>query len=480
MSPRKIIIDTDPGVDDILAMLLAFSTLPEELEILLISVTYGNIDLTNCLRNVVSLFHHIEQEIRWRESQGREAGFETLRKTKPLVAIGPDHPLRDDKLMADFFHGTDGLGGIHDSHPHLAPGEAWKELFEDAQAKENQDPDNLAVAEVLSKNEPMFAPSKIPAHLEILRLLRENDADTISIVAIGPLTNLAIAAAEDTETFLRAKEVVVMGGTIDLPGNVRIPTVPSLVLPPKVSEPAFRLTRAAPGPIRNMLNGKNQMTPVAEFNTFADSYAAARVYALTSPTPKTTLPPIPPTSHGSTQGTSPPPFLAPYPENLSRRLNVKLFPLDITERHLLTRGEFTKAVDPLLKAHSPLAEWVSAFLTSTFNKVESLQQNVSGDAVPLQLHDPLCIWYCMSALDPKWNLTQNEDIRVETSGQWTRGMCVTDGRSRRVLDYDGVEERAGDSGNWLSRKAGNRMQRCMGTPGEERFGGYMLERIFKS
>ena len=120
MAPRKIIIDTDPvrtrgrlwallvltavqGVDDMLAMLLACAALPEELEILLISVTYGNVDVKNCLRNVVSLFYHIEKEIAWRESQGRDAGFDTLRKTKPLVAVGPSNPLTDDTLMADFF-----------------------------------------------------------------------------------------------------------------------------------------------------------------------------------------------------------------------------------------------------------------------------------------------------------------------------------------------------------------------------------------
>ena len=84
-------------------MLLAFASLPEELEVILISVTYGNIDVQNCLRNVISLFHHVEQEIAWRTSVGRSSGFETLRKSKPIVAVGPEHPLADTMLMADFF-----------------------------------------------------------------------------------------------------------------------------------------------------------------------------------------------------------------------------------------------------------------------------------------------------------------------------------------------------------------------------------------
>ena len=43
---------------------------------------------------------------------------------------------------------------------------------------------------------------------------------------------------------------------------------------------------------------------------------------------------------------------------------------------------------------------------------------------------------------------------------------------------DDVGERPGDSGNWLSSKAGNRVARCTATPGERTFGGYMLKRIF--
>jgi inosine-uridine nucleoside N-ribohydrolase len=116
-------------------------------------------------------------------------------------------------------------------HPHLTPDESWKTLFKTHPSGETVNPQDSAPPT------SSFVASRLVAHKEILRVLRENDLDTITIVAVGPLTNLALAAAEDLETFLRVKEVVVMSGAVEVEGNVS-PTPcryrsfsPSLFLP---------------------------------------------------------------------------------------------------------------------------------------------------------------------------------------------------------------------------------------------------------
>ncbi|KAF2131567.1 nucleoside hydrolase [Dothidotthia symphoricarpi CBS 119687] len=456
MAPNKIIIDTDPGVDDVLAMLLAFSAKPEELEILMLSLTFGNVEVQNCLRNVVTLFHHIEKERAWRKANGRPEGFETLNARKPIVAIGAEEPLAEHMMVADFFHGIDGLGGIHTSHPHLSPAETWKSLF--LPTPENLSPEEAAALEAVKTQHSLFTPTLKPAHEVMLELLRENDPDTITIVAVGPLTNLAIAAAKDPETFLKVKEVVVMGGAVDAPGNP--PPLDRLYSPEQPDTP-----------LRRRLNLRNQMTPGAEFNTYADSVASARVFALTSRNPKSTMPPV---LSGNAKEQLP-----PYPENLSRRLKLKLFPLDTTESHLLPSTLFkTHTTTPPI-AGSPLAEWSTHFLTSTFAKNLSLNSALDPAQIGLQLHDPLTIWYALSAADPKW-IFKTEDIRVETAGQWTRGCCVVDRRGRPVsegvgdVDVDAV----GDAGGWRDARRGNRIDWCTASPGVDVFAGVLLERVF--
>ncbi|KAJ5950626.1 Inosine/uridine-preferring nucleoside hydrolase [Penicillium vulpinum] len=421
---KKIIIDTDPGIDDVLALLLALSATPEEVEVLLISLTFGNIEVESCLRNAVSMFHILEREMQWRREKGKPEGFGSLRAFRPILAIGAEDPLEDQKMLADYFHGTDGLGGIHATHPHLTANKAWAHLFAKTLEGEGIKP----VTECSGADDHAFTPSKLPAHKEILSALRDNEPDSVTLVAVGPLTNLALAAAEDPETFLRVKEVVVMGGAINEPGNV---------------------------------------TPLGEFNAYADAVAAARIFALTSPNPHTT---IPPTKSDK---------LPPYPQTLSRQLTLRLFPLDITLRHNLSRGQFREAITPLLAAGSPLAEWVDAFMGHTFRTLERLHPGHVGDDAQLSLHDPVCVWYALTSDDPKWVYAANspEDIRVETLGQWTRGMCVVDRRNRHRIE--GEEESSSDHGLWLSSRAGNRIWRMDGSPVEGNFGQVIIDRLFK-
>ncbi|ATY59411.1 inosine-uridine preferring nucleoside hydrolase [Cordyceps militaris] len=434
MAPRKIIIDTDPGVDDVMAMLLALSASKEEIEVILISVTYGNVSLECCGRNVVGMMQVIEKEMAWRKANGRPEGFEALKACKPLVALGAEHPLEETDLKFDHFHGLDGLHDVHATFPDFSPPEKWLHIF--------REQGSSVTMTDLDKISPLFTPSREPAHKEIIRLLRENPVDSVSILTVGPMTNVALAASLDPETLLRAKEVVVMGGAVTVQGNI---------------------------------------TPVAEFNTYADAVAAARIFALSSHTPSHTLPPVTPQT-----------TLPPYPAGLSRTLRVVLCPLDVTEPHELTSAYFSETMAPVVASGSPLGTWVQHFVGGAFAKIKTI---LGPDTeAGLSLHDPMTVWYALAAEgDPQWKLVGPEDIRIETAGQWSRGMHIVDHRGKvrpaeaaflasadprndpEVIRLDAVE---GDEHGWLSVLKGNRIYRLVGTPGEEIFKEVLLKRLF--
>ncbi|ODQ49722.1 nucleoside hydrolase [Saitoella complicata NRRL Y-17804] len=341
--------------------------------------------------------------------------------------MGAHGPLIPEKTLdAAYFHGLDGLGGIHTIAPEFTPPPSHIHLWNPT------DPEDIKVeqaekdmGEDCDFTPNLFTPVPTAAHTHILELLRTSEPDTITIVAIGPLTNIALAAKADPETFSRVKEVVVMGGCLRVPGNV---------------------------------------TPGGEFNVLADAEASAIVYALTSKQPHTCLPPhlLP---------------LSPLP----KPLKLTLFPLDITNQHMMPYKRFKEEIQD---KQGPLGKWVKGFMETTYNTIKSLytidELARFGDRWGLEMHDPSCMYYLLALSQnpqlPQWTF-KIEDCRVETEGHFTRGVCVVDDRGRQRI-AEGIEDGGSDSGNWLGWEAGTRVRVCTGTSGEEGLVGALLGGCF--
>ena len=178
-----VVIDTDPGIDDALALLFAWNS--PEIQVEVITTVAGNVTIEAASTNLLRLL--------------------ALRRPvpRPIVAAGAPGPLARALTTATRYHGEDGLGDLPD----------WPEV------------------------EPL--PGSPGAVEVILDAARRHGRD-LTIIALGPLTNLALALKEDAGALERVGRIVAMGGAVDVPGNV---------------------------------------TPTAEFNMFVDPEAAHRVLA---------------------------------------------------------------------------------------------------------------------------------------------------------------------------------------------------------
>lgn len=188
-----------------------------------------------------------------------------------------------------------------------------------------------------------------------MNLVLEGIADT-------PVTNLAQALRSDSKTFSRVQKVVWMGGTLEHPGNT---------------------------------------SPVAEFNCFADPYAASEILTVVK----------------------------------TGAFELIMAPLDITTPHKVPFSDLIQS-DETLSDAGPLKRFVSAMLL----RVRGLQASF-GLPDSMEMHDPLAVWYAIASaglgkgqVPPGWTL-KARDFQIERKGEFTRGMCIVD---RRETGEEGV------------------------------------------
>ncbi|HEX8778474.1 MAG TPA: nucleoside hydrolase [Rhodanobacter sp.] len=179
MSKPQLLIDTDPGVDDALAILMAQA----HADIAGLSVAAGNVGLDHTVRNARTL----------RDLLG--ASFPVFAGCATPLVRAPDED-------AAFVHGVDGLGDV--GFP-----------------------------------EPKAGTEDEAAALALLRLTRERPGE-LTLVALAPLTNLALALRLDPTLPRRVKRLVVMGGAVTGHGNTgRIPAEFNIGFDPEAAHVVF-------------------------------------------------------------------------------------------------------------------------------------------------------------------------------------------------------------------------------------------------
>jgi purine nucleosidase len=181
--PRKIIIDTDPGQDDAVAILLALAS-PDEIEVLGITAVAGNVPLELTALNARKVCEL--------------AGRPDIR-----VFAGCDRPLRRDLVTAEHVHGRTGLDG-----PVLP------------------DP----VMPLQDQHGVDF----------IIETLRAEPTGSVTLCPLGPLTNIAAAFERAPDIVPKVRQIVLMGGAYFEVGNITPAAEFNIHVDPHAAEVVFR------------------------------------------------------------------------------------------------------------------------------------------------------------------------------------------------------------------------------------------------
>ncbi|MCL7464822.1 nucleoside hydrolase [Phaeovulum sp. NW3] len=181
-APRKIIIDTDPGQDDAVAILLALAS--PDLEVLGITAVAGNVPLQLTARNA-----RVVCEL---------AGRPDIR-----VFAGCDRPMTRKLVTAEYVHGKTGLDGITLPDPTM----------------------------------PLQDQSAVDFIIDTLRALPEG---AVTLCPLGPLTNIATAFARAPDIIPRVAEIVLMGGAYFEVGNVTPAAEFNIYVDPEAAQIVFR------------------------------------------------------------------------------------------------------------------------------------------------------------------------------------------------------------------------------------------------
>jgi inosine-uridine nucleoside N-ribohydrolase len=159
-TPRRVIIDTDPGVDDAMAILLALNS--PELKVEALSVVSGNVDSRQGLENALKI-------------------VSLARRCDIPVARGALHPLNQKLITAQYWHGKNGLADVELPASNCKP-------------------------------DARFGPDLI------IETIHKHPHE-VTLIPVGPLTNIALALSKDPSIAGLIKDIVIMGGSIS-GGNV--------------------------------------------------------------------------------------------------------------------------------------------------------------------------------------------------------------------------------------------------------------------